>query len=121
VKSPDKLDLNYECPQDVAGRTFSNCYLQRKLSNGEVMQLKWLVYTAEKIGFLLFCELFSRFKSCYSFSGVELRGQVHPQKFIFVELPAKFLKIRERRFRHLCLLLSYLTFFYKKKTLLVQC
>jgi len=86
VKSPDKLDLNYECPQDVAGRTFSNCYLQRKLSNGEVMQLKWLVYTAEKIGFLLFCELFSRFKSCYSFSGVELRGQVHPQKFIFVEL-----------------------------------
>jgi len=54
VKSPDKLDLNYEFPKDLAGRTFSNCCLQRKLSNGEVMQLKWLVYTAGKIGYFAF-------------------------------------------------------------------
>jgi len=32
MKRPDKLDLNYEFPKDVAGRTSSNCCLglQRK-------------------------------------------------------------------------------------------
>ena len=85
MKSPDKLDLNYEFPKDVAGRTFSNYCLQRKLFNGEVMQLKWLVYSAGKLDILLFCKLFSRFMLRYSFSGVELRGHVHPQKFSFVE------------------------------------
>jgi len=38
VKGPHKSDLNYEFPKNVAGRRFSKCYLQRKLSNGEVMQ-----------------------------------------------------------------------------------
>ena len=35
---------------DVADRTFSNsnCYLQHKLSSGEVMQRKWFVYSAGK-------------------------------------------------------------------------
>jgi len=54
VKSPDKLDLNNELFKDVAGKTFSNCCLQRKLSNGEVMRLKWLVYSAGKIGYFAF-------------------------------------------------------------------
>jgi len=49
------------------------------------MQLKWLVYSAGKIGYFAFCKLFSRFISRYPFSGVELRGQVNPQKFLFVE------------------------------------
>jgi len=74
--------LNYEFPKDEAGGTFSNWCLQRKLSNGEVMQLKWLAQSAGKNGiFCFFCKLFSRFMSRYPFSGVELRGQVHLQKF----------------------------------------
>jgi len=39
---------------DVAGRALSNFCLRRKLSNGEVMQLKWLMYSAEKIGYFSF-------------------------------------------------------------------
>jgi len=39
----------------------------------------------EKLDILLFCKLFSRFMSRCPFSGVELRGQVHLQKFWFVE------------------------------------
>jgi len=39
---------------DVAGRKFSNCNLQRKLTNEEVMQKKWLVYSAGKIGYFAF-------------------------------------------------------------------
>jgi len=48
AKIPHKLDSNYELPEDVAGRNFSNCCLQRKLSNGEVMQRKWLVHSTGK-------------------------------------------------------------------------
>jgi len=54
AKSPDKLDLNHEFPKDVARRNFSICRLQRKLSNGELMQRKWLVYSAGKIGYFAF-------------------------------------------------------------------
>ena len=41
AKGPHKLDLNYEFPKDVGNRKFFNCYVQRKLSNGETMQRKW--------------------------------------------------------------------------------
>ena len=54
AKCPDKLDFNYVFPKDGAGRTFSNCCLQRTLSIGEVMQLKWLVHSAGKIGYFAF-------------------------------------------------------------------
>jgi len=54
VKCPGKLDFNYVFPIDEADRTFSNCCLQRKLSNEEVMQLKWLVHSAGKIGYFAF-------------------------------------------------------------------
>jgi len=39
----------------------------------------------EKLNVLLFCKLFSKFMSRCPFSGVELRGQVNPQKLWFVE------------------------------------
>jgi len=38
----------------------------------------------EKLDIFLFCKLFSRFMSRCPFSGVELRGQVNPQKFWFI-------------------------------------
>jgi len=49
------------------------------------MQLKWLEHSAGKIGYFALCKLFSRFMSRCPISGVELRLQVHPQKFWFVE------------------------------------
>jgi len=52
--------------------------------------------------------------SRYPFSGEELRRQVHPNSFDLSKFRSRFLKIRVRRFRHLCLLWSYLTFFTKK-------
>ena len=79
------------------------------------MQLKWLVPSAGKNGYFVFCKLFSKFMSRCPFSGVELRGKAHLQKFDLSKIRVKFLKIREQRFRHICLLLSYLTFFSKKK------
>jgi len=39
-KGPHKFDLNYKFPKDVADGKLTNCYLQRKLSNGEVIQRK---------------------------------------------------------------------------------
>jgi len=48
------------------------------------------------------------------FSGVELRAQVLPKSFDLLKIWVKILKIRVQRFRHTCLLLSYLTFFSEK-------
>jgi len=50
------------------------------------------------------------------FSGVEL----HPKSVDLTKIRVKKLKIRVQRFRHVCLLMSYPTFF-SKKTCLVQC
>jgi len=43
-------------------------------------------------------------------------GKCTSKSFDLSKIRAKFLKIRVRRFRHLCLLLSYLTYFSKKTT-----
>ena len=70
----------------------------------------------EKLDILLFVML-----RC-PFSGVELRGKVHPQKFWFVENSGEIPENSVTEVRHVCLLLSYLTFFSEKKTTrLVQC
>jgi len=58
AKGPHKFDLNCEFPKDVAERRFSISYLQCKLSNGEVMQRKWLVYSTGKIGHFAFVASF---------------------------------------------------------------
>ena len=44
-------------------------------------------------------------------AGEELRGKCTPKSFDLSKIRAKFLQ----RFRHVCLLLSYLTFFSEKK------
>ena len=49
------------------------------------------------------------------FSSVELRGKSTPKSFDLQKIRVKFLKIRVQRFRHVCLLLSYLAFFSEKK------
>jgi len=85
------------------------------------MQLKWLVHSAGKYGYFVFFKLSSKFMSRWPFSGVELKGKVHLQKFDLSKIRVKFLKIRVQRFRHICLLLIYLTFFLKKRTFLVRC
>jgi len=54
---------------DVAGRKFSNCNLQRKLTNEEVMQKKWLVYSAGKIGTLLLLQAVFRLMPRYLLMG----------------------------------------------------
>jgi len=43
------------------------------------------------------------------FSSVELRGKSTPKSFDLQKIRVKFLKIRVQKFRHVCLLLSYLT------------
>jgi len=75
----------------------------------------------EKLDILLFCKLFSRFISRCPFSGVELRGKVHPQKFWFVEnsgeIPEKSgTEVSTRLFT-----VELSDFFLQKTTFLVQC
>ena len=53
---------------------------------GEVMQLKWLVHSAGKIGYFAFLWTFFKVYVALSLSGEELRGKVHSQKFLFVEI-----------------------------------
>jgi len=49
-----KLYLNYEFSKDIVGRTFSKCYLQRKLI------IQWRGNAMEMVGVLSFCcKLFS--------------------------------------------------------------
>jgi len=51
------------------------------------------------------------------FNGAELRGKCTPKTIDMSKIRAKFLKIRVQRFRHVCLLLSYLTFFSEKNNI----
>jgi len=75
----------------------------------------------EKLDILLFCKLFSRFIPRCPFSGVELRGKVHPQKFWFVknsgEIPEKSgTEVSTRLFT-----VELSDFFLQKTIFLVQC
>jgi len=69
----------------------------------------------------IFCFFVNFFQGLYRavhmwpFSGAELRGKVPPKSFDLSKIWVKFLKIRVQRFRHVFLLLSYLTFFFEKK------
>jgi len=60
----------------------------------------------------------SRFMSRCPFSGADLRGKCTPKTCYLSKMPVKFLKIRVKRFRHICLLLSYLTSFPQRKNFL---
>jgi len=81
------------------------------------MQLKLVVRSSRKIGYFAFCKLFSRFMSRCPFSGVELRGKCTPKSFGLLKIRVKILKIRVQRFRHVCLLLGYLTYLSEKNNI----
>ncbi|XP_018367031.1 PREDICTED: zinc finger MYM-type protein 1-like [Trachymyrmex cornetzi] len=57
-KVPRKICLNY-FPKDHKNRNFSEVYYTRKMSNGELIDRQWLVYSKEKNAIFCFpCKLF---------------------------------------------------------------
>jgi len=76
----------------------------------------------EKLDILLFCKLFSRLMSRCPFSGVELRGHVHLQKFWFVESSGEIPEISRTEVSTRLFTTELSDFLLRKKTtFLVQC
>ena len=104
AKGPDKLDLNYEFPKDVAGRNF-----QIVIFN--VNSIQWRSNATEMAGvlswknriFCFCCKLFSNVNVALSTQWCRSwRCKRNPKSFDFSKIRAEFLKIRAQKFRHLC-------------------
>jgi len=95
AKGPYKLDWNNEFPKDVTDRKFSNGYLQRKLSNGEVMQRKWLVYSVGKIGHFACVASFFPIGGFSHWSNASLRLAEHETSSCHLQFNG--LKLSERK------------------------
>lgn len=61
TKGPSREQSNFEYPKDNTGRKFSVKYYSRRLSNGELINRKWLVFSKSKQKIFCFCcKLFSQ-------------------------------------------------------------
>ena len=103
TKGPFRENQDFDYPKDDKGRKFTAKYFTRKLSNGEVIDRKWLAFSVPKNKLFCFCcKLFSSkavaltAKGFNDWSNASLRLSEHEQSIGHLQATVQWLEAEKR-------------------------